>query len=465
MRPSRLKPPPSERGNSDHATMTNGVPLALLSSPSRGLDASPGSGSQGPGQSLVQHETQHRFRQHIADRLAQHAEKYGQIGGGLLPAAVFPIPAVPSRNASKQASSPHATAAPGLAANPQALTSLQEVLLLARRLREGCVASARADVFTLDVYILSVLISILVGDNIQLSASLGRLIDFFVDEEHMARDNVLPHEAEQQIARLMSCTPAKLNKPHAASLHLLWLSLTGGQAERLGGQKSKAPGSAGDSLAWHQQLRTLLGGAETGALAESKEMGVAQRAHYALARNDVVALRAVLLDEDCTLWQRALLVRAVDAKRSAAWTTLRMSYVHLAVDAALLGGTTHSSAADDWVERMLLIDVELLPPSEAEQREVDHSDAHDAKTDVREEWDQSIGDKSERGDDTRLTQQQRIRAMRLRNVFVQYELPGALVAPKSATGIAPSPAQVATFLAPWQGRMVMQAGAPVLKLR
>ncbi|WFD05277.1 hypothetical protein MVES1_000606 [Malassezia vespertilionis] len=54
---------------------------------------------------------------------------------------------------------------------------LESILLLVRKLREGLVSSARFDAFTLDVYELSIVLSILCGNMAQLSLALARMFE------------------------------------------------------------------------------------------------------------------------------------------------------------------------------------------------------------------------------------------------------------------------------------------------
>lgn len=137
-----LSPPVVKAKSSGPGENGSLVPIELISSPSRGIDSS------SPATDLTQASTQDRFRKHISDRIQSHATRFERIGAGNPVSAndihTVPIPAplAPSDD-SKSARNV-------ISMNLDTLHSLQEILLLVRRLREGCVASKREDWFALD---------------------------------------------------------------------------------------------------------------------------------------------------------------------------------------------------------------------------------------------------------------------------------------------------------------------------
>lgn len=82
--------------------------------------------------SLTQASTQEAYRDHISERIIKAADQHGKLDASTL----FPWP-VPGQQAAQAIGRPM-------------MATLTDVLLLVRRLREGCVAAKRADHFAID---------------------------------------------------------------------------------------------------------------------------------------------------------------------------------------------------------------------------------------------------------------------------------------------------------------------------
>ena len=272
--------------------------LELLSSPSRGLD----SGTDA-SQDLTNTETQQRFRAFISERIQGHINKHGPLQKNKLD----PIVQMPALSIKENTPS-------AFDLGKEQLQSLQDILLFVRRLREGCVAADRVDLFTLDVYILSSLLSLLVGDNIQLSSSLPRAVDLSDLIGSETGEAAFGVEASKDVQLILYGKQDKmssiLDRDTIRSLYLLWLSISGGQAERLGGQHKQH--RAGSTLAFHEHKQKL-----TSPFGESVKL--VERVNAALARNNILVLRRILIElrqssenHKGKIWQFALLSRTVN---------------------------------------------------------------------------------------------------------------------------------------------------------
>lgn len=116
--------------------------LSLLQSPSRGVDEP---------LNLLQRGVQDQYWESIVKKMQQHADAY--------PDTEFPI----SRNLHEE----------GVRCRKD---NLQELLLAIRKLREGLVASHRMDHLTVQVYELTVFLSILCDNQAQLASTITRLV-------------------------------------------------------------------------------------------------------------------------------------------------------------------------------------------------------------------------------------------------------------------------------------------------
>lgn len=440
MRKARMKDAPS-------LTSTNS--LELLSSPSRGLEL-----GTDASQDLTNAETQHRFRTFISERIQKYIDQHGPVQKDKSE-AVFGLPQP----------SPDEKEFSALRLNGANKQSLQDILLFVRRLREGCVAADRIDAFTLDVYLLSSLLSLLIGDNIQLSSSLPRTVDLCELMHSSEVETELGCNALKDVNLILYGDQRKsssgLNIDAIRSLYLLWLSISGGRAERLGGQHQQL--RAGSTLTYHehkQQLNEPMG----------QSVKLIERINTALGRNDLYALRRILIElqndlesHQERLWQLALLSRTVNAFRKRVWHTLTKAYMHLAIDPALIGSQASWPQAaalvgnGEWVERMLLIDVDVMPVSkeEKEKYELARGTNVQQRPATPETWDDSVGDLTNDLQNSSLSDSSSLTTIRMHRLARAFE----------AFGLPPSNEDEHEGLSRWRDRIVLQAGAPVIKIR
>ncbi|PWN36117.1 uncharacterized protein FA14DRAFT_51966 [Meira miltonrushii] len=442
MRQARLKPSPSSISSNS---------LELLSSPSRGLD----SGTDA-SQDLTNAETQQRFRAFISERIQGHVIKHGPIQKNKAdPLIRMPAPSVMENSPST------------FDVGKDQLQSLQDILLFVRRLREGCVAANRVDLFTLDVYILSSLLSLLVGDNIQLSSSLPRTVDLCESVGSVEEGTAFGLEASKDINSILygnkdKMPSSSLDKDALRSLYLLWLSISGGQVERLGGQQRQH--LAGSTLAFYehkQKLRAPFG----------ESVKLIERVSAALARDNILVLRRVLIElqhdsehHQKRIWQFALLSRTVNEMRTRVWNTFKKAYMHLAIDPALVGSQAswpHAAALagnGEWVERMLLIDLDVMPLSKEEREQCgdkERATNPQQRSATPDMWDDSVDDLTNAMQSSSLSNPSvlsTVRTQRLAKVFEVFGLPTSNDTEQEG-------------LSRWKDRITTQAGAPVVKLR
>jgi hypothetical protein len=420
------------RPNTSQRLQGKDLPIELISSPSRGVDSSDST------RDLTNHETQEKYRSYISQRIQSHCDKHGPLLQDTVDdTGLFPI-TLPS------AISPSKWCAAGIDA--VRLESLQDILLLIRRLREGCVAAARQDAFTVDVYTLSTLLSLLIGDDIQLASSLPRLIDLL----GMATTNT-DVAAVIDIQHLCDVPSSKVDntlssKAHLASLYLLWLSVLGGQVARIGGGEQRESRRAGG--AWFQEKDRVIQCLEKEEQG-SRHIKLADDLYSVVAQDNVIELRRILVEERCTAWQRAIVRRSVERLRGLTWTRLTKAYLHVPIDGFLIG---QDSTGDDWLERMLFIDVQAMPPAFAtikgEQERVETPDSWD-DTSV-DQITTALQSTSLRHDNAIL----QLRSSRLAAIFDFFFLPASPLDPP-----------IDGPLGKWAGRRVMQGGISHIKLR
>lgn len=340
----------------------------------------------------------------------------------------------------------------------EALQSLQEIMLLVRRLREGCVAAARADGFTLDVYLLSTLLSIIIGDNIQLSSSLPRLVDLYEREgrDSIERGRAPGQQANSDIHNLLHGSSSSgsadtaVDLDLARSLLLIWLSISGGRAERVGGRKVDR--RLGKTLAYHECRHNIK-------YSVGPYVQLAGEVNAALAQDNVLALRSLLLATRSQVWLRALLRRTVEGVRVLVWNTLGKAYLHLSVDSALLGSPDlwpSAAGPSDWLERMLMIDVEVMPPTADELSRKDAITVSKESQETRDEWDDSVEEIAADLQAASLTGDKLLNSIRADRIAAALHVYGLPEAAPDTDGLG---------LERWRGRVVKQAGAPVIKLR
>lgn len=217
--------------------------------------------------------------------------------------------------------------------------SLESIILLVRKLREGLVACRRADAFALEgariltVYELGVLLSILCGNFAQL-ASIGRLMELY----SVASITQLEHERLESDLELI-VGDAHLPTEHTALFTSLW---------RLEPLCSGRPGHLQEYLARNGDTS----GSAYAALVYGKHLGTPER----------------------QFWVNMLCLNLIPLLRESAWQTLRRSYItvplHPRIAVAINDGADEAAklltvplgptdarnkAGVEWLEQMLYL--------------------------------------------------------------------------------------------------------------
>lgn len=297
------------------------------------------------------------------------------------------------------------------------------------------------------VYALSTFISVLIAEDIQLSSSLPKLFDLLASQAECKE----PVYAVQRDLELLlggsASTHIDLRCGSIAALYLLWLSVTGGHVARVGGTRNYHSMASGQWLQHKDFVMTALDEDER----SCASIMTTEALQGALSRHDVIAFREILLKTELDIWQQAMIRRSIDRLRDETWNTLTKSYMQVPIDGRLLG---EGEKGDNWLERMLLIDTEVMsiPAKAAEQRKHPSN-----STAIPDTWDDSVDQLADALKTTAIEDVQvlAIRARRLATVFERYSL-SINASPSIANG---SP------LDKWKSRKVMQAGLPHLKLR
>lgn len=145
--------------------------MALISSPSRGVqgyEVSSIPGLSKEDQDLTNFATQAKYRLYISRRIHRHCLKHPLALADYSPRLSLPSSTTEEESAPEdKAHSARITAA---------RASLEEIMLLVRKLREGIAASHREDEATIEVYHLSLFLALVTLNKAQLSSTLQRLV-------------------------------------------------------------------------------------------------------------------------------------------------------------------------------------------------------------------------------------------------------------------------------------------------
>lgn len=298
------------------------------------------------------------------------------------------------------------------------------------------------------VYALSTFLSLLLGDDVQLGSSLPRLLHLVQEEANAAFMGDAATDVQVVVGKHPSLDiPSMLTCGHVAALYLLWLANTGDQAARIGGVQRESKGSG---AVWLQEKDRIL------ALLEQEDqqcqwMRATEEIHAALARNNAIDLRKVLLRDNFSTWQRGILRRIVDRTRREVWNTLIKSYLLAPLDGRLLEESSQQPS-DDWIERMLFIDLATMPSTLSTAAGKLKSSA------IPDSWDDSVEEITASLKSTTLQQDAstlRLRAHRLASCFEAFQLPHSTSTELPYSGP----------LSKWIGRRVLQGGKTNIKLR
>lgn len=356
-RQPQVKAPPRSTGmrKRDESQQLGAVidPMSLIASPSRGIQgtetATLGTAAD---QDLTHPTTQDKYRQFLSRRLSEHCDKFP------LPLSRYTPPLLQSKAGDSDDDD----------LLQQAKTSLEEILLQGRKLREGITASRRADAFAIETYHLVLLLAIVTLNTAQVSATIHRLVfDLYtqvplpMDSRVSASPTLLTDFAKlpgSQITHLDLFADTQKAREHLASLLLLSHTCLAGGSVALGDNFPELEARIADSL-----------GHERGQAWQSTHIQLASAVDLAVRQMDIPAIRRLMLGKyrhssgrilaKPTLWQRTILSQLLPRLRSAAWAQLRKVYLTLPLSD--LEGCNKGVA---WLHRTLLIDSELEDLSE-----------------------------------------------------------------------------------------------------
>lgn len=382
--------------------------LALLASPSRGLDStsllSTTLSDQG-SMDLTSFSVQHELRQYISTRITTKAIPLLTSPPKVLTSSHYLLP------------SPKDPVGEGE-------EELQQILLLVRKLREALVASKRADGFAVEVYECSVYLSLLCGDVMQLASSLPRLIlDLYPSttvEEQTSNEDL------QQLSKHLGLEiDAKGidKRQQFISLYLLQILCLSGRATRLG-QYSNDDSSGATLQPLHRGLREYKVVREKveevhGDVGECGRM--CDRVYVALRDVDPFALARVLErgeggGYEVDGWQRLVLLQVVGGMRNAAWGVVKRAYMYLPVGEAVKGmiegdatveqGTGREmEESERFLGELLLLNTNILPAEssfEATKQDIKSQETPDSWDAEDQPPPPSALDRNQRENDSRL---------------------------------------------------------------
>lgn len=374
--------------------------MALLASPSRGIDSTNAASlGQTQDQDLTYPPTQEKFREYISKKIKAHCARFPMPIDAYAPKLTVPGQEYFSAKAKDGTEREEELV--------KARVSLEELLLMVRKLREGIMSSRRLDKAAIEVYHLSLFLSILTLNGLQLSTSIDRLLKTFplISVSQSAWDASWNFSLAQDFAMLQGQDSPLLHqlryfsedneeiRAHTASFLLLAFTCLGP-----GSTGSKDPSVAGTNAYGSFQSEKLKA---LEALHVEKShvsqlppaIAVACQAETAIRTNDVQRLRSQVLPK-ATAWQKLLIYQAVPGMRIKSWETLKKGWMSVPLPILLdlppssmteeadaiaklaakmdnvgLAHEEEESAEenDDWLERLLLIDIGLVPISEKER--------------------------------------------------------------------------------------------------
>ncbi len=225
-------------------------------------------------------------------------------------------------------------------------------------------------------YILSVLVSILTGNEGQLASALPRLTEELIPP--IANTGGWARESRQQLSDDLASlieAPGSHSIDFEAvstvqildflsSLHLLSRTAQIVLPARTRGAASLGRGTgasaAGESLKLGEELRRVLADAADRSSTKAPHLTRAIALSKAIRQCNVVAFRQQLVhtgQPQWTHWHLTLIRKVVGPLERESWAQLKASYVSVTLPSYALGrsGTT----APAWLERMLLLDSEL----------------------------------------------------------------------------------------------------------
>ncbi|KAI3485155.1 hypothetical protein L1887_51592 [Cichorium endivia] len=221
--------------------------LALLASPSRGLDSSASIASELASQGsmdLTSASVQAELRGYIGDRLTTR----------VLPLLSAHVPPLAVLDSATYLGAARASAAEKTAADEE----LGQLMLQTRKLREAVVSSQRVDAFAVDVYELSTYMALLCADVPQLAATLPRLVTELYPRME-PQDCPGASGVRELATRLgLEMYDAAERRMRMCSVYLLYVLCLSGRAVRLGQYAQDAAGGTQHGLREYRLLRSKL---------------------------------------------------------------------------------------------------------------------------------------------------------------------------------------------------------------
>ncbi|KAN0063466.1 hypothetical protein ACQY0O_003913 [Thecaphora frezii] len=376
--------------------------------------------------SLTNVQTQREFRAYISQQVAQRFAASRAVQLPSLSSLSYLPPDATAGSSSSADSNAGKAPTPQQAPMDAKRDGVEQVMLMVRKLREGCVAAGALDAFTVDVYELSVYLALLCLNVPQLASSLPRLVlDLYAAvpisdclAAPTALDDIarigIPHDASDRdpIPPLASGTPSALSavrvlerRAHLASLLLLRTLCLSTHASRLGQYATPAANATAPpsvalastlkeypalSATVRSSLQSQAASIDVLGLSASAEaaLEVADQVYRGLRDSNVFIVHRLLSERGrLTVWQRILVLQVVPTLREAAWRTIRRAYLHVPVadgvaaqidagkvaqrqrqksvagaSASVAGGAGGDGAAGDWIVRVLLLGEDVLPP-------------------------------------------------------------------------------------------------------
>lgn len=370
--------------------------LALLASPSRGLDSTASLSTELSSQGsmdLTSSHVQNELREYISTRIRDKA---------------IPLLSSSSKAPLKVLDSacylPQEEGKSGVGADAGE-EELQQILLLVRKLREALVASKRVDGFAVEVYELSAYLAVLCGDVPQLAATLPRL----VLELYPSVPTTSSHKGEggdddvgSLATHLQLHNTTEIREEdrrlRVVSLYLLQTLCLSGRATRLGQYTTESgviePLHRG--LRENPYLRTTLCSLYGERLARHLEM--CDAVYTALRDVDPFAYSRLLTGKGgykVDGWQRLILLQALPVLRGAAWAVARRTYMYLPISSRVEGmirgqegqggEARRTGERERYIGELLLLNTDILP-ARAEAKDQSTSGTG-RREDVPEEWD------------------------------------------------------------------------------
>ncbi|CAO1632866.1 unnamed protein product [Sympodiomycopsis kandeliae] len=319
--------------------------MALISSPSRGIqgyEVSSVDGMSREDQDLTLESTQAKYRLYISKRVHDHCKKFPTSLQEYCPSLDLTMPG-------EEAPKPKAESS----VQASARNSLEQILLLVRKLREGMTASHREDEATVEVYHLSLFLSLLTMHKQQLSSTLHRLVlELYTTISPAQPGSSWPSSVSRDFSSLeVSCDISKQlhlfedsleTRSHTASILLLCNACL---------SDAKSP----PQDEFHTLRYKIMDSQVIEAADQDQNMALANRVYRARKDVDVLAIRNVLVGtSSATPFQKFLVYEIVPRLRASSLQIVKKAYRNAVLP------PNEATTEDRWYEQLLLVDPALV---------------------------------------------------------------------------------------------------------